>query len=123
MPVSAVNCSLAIWLATIVGGVASEVKRIVVPLNGLLTSFSQAFMSSGVCAAASSLPTLVRPPNGRPWPRKVEAKPEKPMPASAMRRMNSRLPMRCCGERLGRVGDEGLAVEVPQAHGSSPPLL
>ena len=45
-------------------------------------------------AAASSLPTLVRPPNGRPWPRKVEAKPEKPMPASAMRRRNSRLPMR-----------------------------
>ena len=35
------NCSLAIWLATIVGGVASEVKRIVVPLNGAPTSFSQ----------------------------------------------------------------------------------
>ena len=94
IPVSAVNSSLAIWLATIVGGVASEVKRIVVPLNWPPTSLSQFLTSSGVWAAARSVPTLVRPPKGRPWPRKVVAKPEKPMPASAIRRRNSRLPIR-----------------------------
>ena len=99
MPVLAVNSSLASWLATMVGGVASEMKRIVVPLYLPATSFSQLVISGEAPVSAMARGKL-RPGSDRGWPSMVAAKPESPSPAMPSVRRNSRLVMRRSAKAL-----------------------